>query len=86
MPIFPLIQNITLLIALAVIHSFAVRLFREGSRRQQVLSGLVFGLVAVLGMMGGFDMPFNTHQGIIFDGRSVVLSVAGLFGGPITAG
>jgi len=85
MPIFPLIQNISLLIALSVIHSFAVRNIREGSRRQQLSSGLVFGVVAVIGMLGAFDMPFNTHQGIIFDGRSVVLSVAGLIGGPIAA-
>ncbi len=85
MPIFPLIQNISLLIALSVIHSFAVRNIREGSRQQQLLSGLVFGAVAVIGMLGAFDMPFNTHQGIIFDGRSVILSVAGLFGGPLAA-
>ncbi|MDQ1238525.1 MAG: two-component system, cell cycle sensor histidine kinase and response regulator CckA, partial [Thermodesulfobacteriota bacterium] len=48
----------------------------------QAFSGLLFGSVALIGMM----TPVHLVPGVIFDGRSIVLSVAGLFGGPISAG
>jgi diguanylate cyclase (GGDEF)-like protein/PAS domain S-box-containing protein len=42
-------------------------------------SGLIFGTVCVIGMM----QPINLAPGLIFDGRSVVLGMAGVFGGPL---
>ena len=47
----------------------------------QILHGHLFGTVGVVGMM----TPVHFQPGIIFDGRSIILSVAGLFGGPIVA-
>ncbi|HKJ40757.1 MAG TPA: PAS domain S-box protein, partial [Sunxiuqinia sp.] len=47
-----------------------------------VISGILFGGIAVLGML----MPVQFSQGIIFDGRSIILSLAGLLGGGIVAG
>jgi hypothetical protein len=46
----------------------------------KVLQGLIFGFTAIIGMMN----PFVLTEGIIFDGRSVVLSLATLFFGPLT--
>ncbi len=43
--------------------------------------GLMFGLLAIVGM----NLPFLYAEGIFFDGRSIVLSLAGLFGGGIVA-
>jgi len=42
---------------------------------------LIFGIVGLIGMM----TPLHYADGIIFDGRSIILFVAGLFGGPIVA-
>ncbi len=81
----PVIHNLTLLIALSVIHSIITQRFRQGSIRQQILSGFLFGIVVIIGMVGAFELHWPAHEGIIFDGRSIVLSVAGLFGGPVTA-
>jgi len=77
-----LIHNIALLVALSVVHSFLLRGFRRTGFRFALLSGLLFGTVAVLGMM----TPVQWAPGIIFDGRSIILGIAGLFGGPLAAG
>jgi PAS domain S-box-containing protein len=46
-----------------------------------LLSGALFGLVGLIGML----MSVTLYEGIIFDGRSIVISVGGFFGGPIVA-
>lgn len=76
-----LVQNIALLVALSVVHGLLMRGFRDRSARLSLLSGLLFGTVAVLGMM----TPMRWAPGLIFDGRSIILGIAGLFGGPWSA-
>ncbi len=76
-----LIHNIALIVSLLVLYQFVVRSLGKRSIRQQFLSGLLFGIVGVIGMM----TPLHFKEGIIFDGRSIILGIAGLFGGPITA-
>jgi PAS domain S-box-containing protein len=73
-----LVHNLALLIALSVVVGF----IRSRSRHliwQRVLQGLVFGSAAVVGML----RPLVLQPGLIFDGRSVVISVCGLFFGPV---
>ncbi len=77
-----LIHNTALLIALTALYSFASRLREKHAVWFTMCAGLVFGAIAVAGMM----MPVKCAPGIIYDGRSIVLSLAGLFGGPIPAG
>ncbi|MBW2067067.1 MAG: PAS domain S-box protein, partial [Deltaproteobacteria bacterium] len=80
--IIALIQNITLLLALSAIYGLLVRVRREDRRAQNnILCGVLFGGVATAGMM----LPFEYSPGVIFDGRSIVLSIAGLFGGWLPA-
>jgi PAS domain S-box-containing protein len=43
--------------------------------------GLLFGFVALLGMLN----PLVFQPGLVFDGRSVVISLCGLFFGPVAA-
>lgn len=77
-----LIQNIALLVALTFVHSLLVR--RLATRKGllfPLVSGLLFGGVCLLGMM----TPVVMQPGLIFDGRSIILAVAGLFGGPVVA-
>ena len=76
-----LINNIAFLIALIAIVQAVLSRFREDTPSRQVILGLLFGTVALLGMLN----PVNSPPGLIFDGRSIVLSVAGLVGGPVVA-
>lgn len=76
-----LILNAALLILLGFFYSL---IFRHLSGQQvwtQVLNGFLFGLVT----LGVMLVPLSLAPGVVFDTRSVVLSVAGLFGGPIAA-
>jgi PAS domain S-box-containing protein len=75
-----LLDNIALLVALSVIHNIIMRRWPKHAKAYQVVSGVLFGVVAVIGMA----MPLQFQPGIIFDGRSIVISIAGFFGGPIT--
>ncbi len=73
----PLLQNIALLITLAVIHDRILRQWERASLARQVVSGALYGGATVIGMM----TPLVFSPGLIFDGRSIILGVAGLFGG-----
>jgi len=76
-----LIQNIGLLVALTFLHGLLLRHIRQHGVGYALFSGLLFGGVALVGMM----TPMTLQPGLIFDGRSIILAVAGLFGGPVTA-
>ena len=75
-----LIDNLALLMALVVVFGFiGIRWGRF--RDSAVLQGLVFGSVAVIGMLRSLQV----EEGVHFDGRSVVISLCGLFFGPVAA-
>ena len=74
------INNASLLIALSFFYAI-IRWYKPKSEFYfQVISGIWFGLVAVAAMM----MPYEYGPGTIYDGRSVVLTLAGLWGGGYT--
>jgi len=73
-----LAKGVTFLLALSLLHNFILRKWRQNEPISQVLSGLLFGGICVIGMM----TPIQFSPGVIFDARSVVLAMAGLFGGP----
>lgn len=75
-----LIKGVALMLALSLLHSFNLRLWRGRRVAERISSGLLFGAICVAGMM----MPIQFSTGVIFDARSVVLGMAGLFGGPLT--
>ena len=68
-----LIQNMALLITLAVVYSVVSGTMRRDDPRSLLLSGPLFGLMGVLVMM----TPVTFHPGVIYDGRSIVLTLAG---------
>jgi PAS domain S-box-containing protein len=76
-----LVKGVALLLALCFLHGFNIRLWRQHPRTGQVFSGILFGTICVVGML----IPVVLMPGVIFDARSVVLSMAGLFGGPLVA-
>jgi diguanylate cyclase (GGDEF)-like protein/PAS domain S-box-containing protein len=76
--VLELVKGVVLLLALSLLHSFNIRALRGREHLSQVSSGVLFGGICVIGMM----MPLAIAPGVIFDARSVVLSMASLFGGP----
>ncbi|MCZ8218359.1 MAG: EAL domain-containing protein [Acidovorax sp.] len=76
-----LVKGVALLLALCFLHGFNIRLWRHRPLVGQAFSGLIFGGICVVGML----TPVVLMPGVIFDARSVVLSMAGLFGGPLVA-
>ena len=77
-----LVKGASLLLALCFLHSIRIRMWRSRPLLGQIVSGLLFGSLCVVGMLS----PLVLTPGVIFDARSVVLSMAGLFGGPVVAG
>ena len=77
-----LVKGVALLLALCFLHGFNIRVWRQHPWVGQAFSGLIFGGICVVGML----TPVVLMPGVIFDARSVVLSMAGLFGGPLVAG
>ena len=77
-----LLKGVALLLALCFLHGFNIRVWRQHPGVGQVVSGVIFGSICLVGMFA----PVTIMPGVIFDARSVVLSMAGLFGGPWVAG
>lgn len=76
-----LIENAALLISLTVIYFIFANIRRQRPMLYNTITGIWFGLVAVAGMM----KPCVFEPGIFFDGRTIVMALAGLFGGPFPA-
>ncbi|MBS67852.1 MAG: histidine kinase [Pseudomonas sp.] len=82
MTINAVVQNAVMLLALCWLLAFTTRSWnRSGQRSAQLLAGLWFGSACIIGML----MTSTGQTGIILDARTVVLSMAGLFGGPLVA-
>ena len=76
-----LIFNLALLVALSVISGFIDRRWPRSTRFGVLMQGALFGGAAVIGML----RPLNMGFGLIFDGRSVMISLCALFFGPWAA-
>ncbi len=76
-----LIQNVSLLVALAAGLQLLGRKLEDNPALYRQVAALLFGLVGIVGMM----TPVRFAPGVIYDGRSIVLSLAGLFCGPAAA-
>ena len=75
-----LIQNAALLMAMALIFDMATLRWRTGQAWfRQVVTGIILGLIGVALIL----TPWMLTQGIIFDTRSVLLGISGLFFGLI---
>ena len=76
-----LINNIAFLIALVAAGQILISRAYKQPLYRPILLGLLFAAVALLGMAN----PVVFLPGVIFDGRSIVLAVAGVVGGWVTA-
>ena len=76
-----IVNNITLLLVLGFLYSVSIRRWDIKTIKGQCVAGLLFGLVAVIGMV----VPVQYSPGLIFDGRTILLGTVGLFGGGLAA-
>ena len=75
-----LVENAALLLAMVLVYDIALNPERfTFARVQQVVVGVIIGVIGVVVML----RPFDYIPGIVFDTRSVLLGVAGLFFGAI---
>ncbi|MDH3220088.1 MAG: EAL domain-containing protein [Gammaproteobacteria bacterium] len=76
-----LINTCVLLLALSLLQGFIARVFRNDAALQQLVSGLLFTGACL------FAMTIQIHlvNGSTIDARALILSLGGLFGGPIVA-
>ncbi|MDY0191525.1 MAG: PAS domain S-box protein [Desulfuromonas sp.] len=72
-----LLLNAALLVVLSTLYGVLARIKGINELWIKITMGFLCGAVAVAGM----NMPMSYAPGVIYDGRSIVLSVAGLFGG-----
>ncbi|MDF1513215.1 MAG: LytS/YhcK type 5TM receptor domain-containing protein [Anaerolineae bacterium] len=78
--IFGLINNAALLLALGVLYNVVgYRKYDQKNAIIKLLTGSILGGIGVVVMMS----PWEFAPGIVFDTRSVLLSISGLFFGPL---
>ncbi len=75
-----LLLNLALLVALSVLSGFIDRRWPHWKKRGAFLQGLLFGLASITGML----RPLVMAPGLIFDGRSVMISLCAFFFGPLS--
>lgn len=81
-PVIGLINNVALLIALGVLYELVSARRDLVSPVRQVIVGFLMGGIGMAVMMN----PWRFTEEIVFDARSILLSVGALFFGPIPAG
>ncbi len=72
-----LLFNATLLLGMSVLYDLILLQGRGASRLRQVISGIVLGGIGIAIILTAFPLI----DGVIFDTRSVLLSISGLFFG-----
>jgi len=79
MLIIDVAYNLTFLIAFAVISGLLDNRYSSLTLKGTIAQGFLFGFAAAISMLN----PFELYTGLIFDGRSVAISLVTLFFGPI---
>ncbi|MHC1782563.1 MAG: PAS domain S-box protein [Anaerolineaceae bacterium] len=80
MALLEMIQNLAIITSLAMVYRVIMARLERNTITIQVLIGLLFGGFTIIGMV----TPFTMMPGVFYDGRSIILSLAGLFCGPLT--
>ena len=81
--ILELAKASALLLALCALHQWIIEFCQRPRNAwcRDLLSGVLFGGIAIIGMLA----PIVFFPGVIFDPRSVILAMAGVFAGPVGA-
>ncbi|MBP8606299.1 MAG: PAS domain S-box protein [Phycisphaerae bacterium] len=76
-----LANNLAIMLAMGLFYGLLIRNRPRQLIQWQILCGFFFGLAAIVTMTNSFVL----RPGAIFDCRSVILSVTGMFAGPVPA-
>ena len=76
-----LVNTTVLLLALSLLQGFVLRVFRKNALWQQLVSGLLFAGACLFSM----TIQIALVTGSMIDSRAMILSLGGLFGGPLVA-
>ena len=75
-----IIHNISILLALSMLHYlFGLKPVNQFKGIREILLGIVIGSIGIILMLS----PWTLQPGLVFDSRSILLSVTGLIIGPI---
>lgn len=74
-----LVQNAAILLSLSILNEYLWVNTETKSRTKQILFGIIIGAIGIILMM----TSWKASSGIVFDTRSVALSISGLFFGAI---
>ncbi|NLH00888.1 MAG: hypothetical protein GX488_03110 [Clostridiales bacterium] len=74
-----LMNNAALLLVLSVIYQLTNFINKKYTRIKQIVNGLLIALVCIAIM----SMPYTLYPGVVFDTRSILISVTALVFGPI---
>ncbi len=80
MPVHEIISNISLLLVLSIFSRYIREFYYNRKFLHEIFQGLLFGIIAIIGMI----FPYHFDKGIIFDGRTIVLSLCSYFFGPLS--
>ncbi|AET68366.1 PAS domain S-box/diguanylate cyclase (GGDEF) domain-containing protein [Desulfosporosinus orientis DSM 765] len=76
--LFELLYNLSILVSISIISGY-ISYRREKNQISDCLQGVLFGSACIIGMLH----PLVVAPGLIFDGRSIMISIVGFFFGPI---
>jgi two-component system, cell cycle sensor histidine kinase and response regulator CckA len=76
-----LLQNLAVLVTLSMIYGLIMPRYPQTTPAGKLLIGGLFGSAAILGM----TYPFILSPGVVFDGRSILMCLAGFLGGWVSA-
>lgn len=82
MIVFELVLRLSLLVSFAVLSGFVDKFLPRATLKGKIAQGILFGLTSIVGLM----FPFELEPGLVFDGRTIIISLSTLFFGPITGG
>ena len=75
-----LLMNLTFLISLTILSDFVDSRVPRNRRAGVILQGILFGTATLIGML----RPLVVGPGLIFDGRSIMLSLCAWYFGPLS--
>ena len=79
--VMSIINNLALLLALGIIYEVSYSFPARWEKRVEIVKGLLIGLICLAVML----VPFRFFEGLVFDTRSILLSVSAYVFGPMPA-
>jgi signal transduction histidine kinase len=76
---YSFLNNIAAMLAVAILLGFIPRFLKDKSISAKLVSGIIFSFAVLVTMSNKFILS----TGVVFDARSAVISICGMFAGPV---